>query len=60
MSQHVLYFAAFILVDLVYYATNRSSVQYLITGDCVEFFLVFLKATCGVNVVVDVVCTQCD
>jgi hypothetical protein len=34
MSPHVLYFAAFIHVDLVYYVTDKSGVQYLIMGDC--------------------------
>jgi hypothetical protein len=44
MLPHVLYFAVFIHVDLVYNATNKSSVQYLITGDC-GIFLVFLTVT---------------
>lgn len=30
----MLYFAAFILVDLVYYDTDKSGVRYLISGDC--------------------------
>lgn len=59
MLPPVLYFAVFIHLDLVYNATDKSSVQYLITGDC-GIFLVFLTVTCGVTVVLDVVHTLCD